>query len=53
MTTLQELFYGNIRPNQDEFINDEDKRLVQGIVSLIECQAFEIEFKLALKIPKQ
>ena len=25
MTTLQELWYGNIRPNEDEVITDEEK----------------------------
>lgn len=82
MTTLQELWYGNIRPNEDKVMTDEEKELVSLIAkhhetlssslknddlnlfekyvdcfteyaSLIECQAFEIEFKLALKIPKK
>ena len=81
MTTLQELWYGNIRPNEDKVITDEEKELVSLIVnyheklssslkdndlvvfekyvdcfteyaSLIECQAFEIGFKLALKLMK-
>lgn len=81
MTTLQELWYGNIRPNEDKIISDEEKRLVELIArnhetlssslknndldvfekyvdcfteyaSLIECQAFEIGFKLALKLMK-
>ena len=79
MTILQELWYGNIRPNEDKVINDEEKELVELIAkhhetlssslknedlvifekyvdcfteyaSLIECQAFEIGFKLALKL---
>jgi len=81
MTTLQELWYGNIRPNEDKVITDEEKELVSLIAkhhealssslknddldvfekyvdcfteyaSLIECQAFEIGFKLALKLMK-
>lgn len=28
MTTLQELWYGNIRPNEDKVITDEEKELV-------------------------
>ncbi len=28
MTTLQELWYGNIRPNEDKIITDEGKELV-------------------------
>lgn len=43
MTTLQDLWYGNIRPNEDKVISDEEKELV----TLIECQAFEIIFKSA------
>ena len=46
MNILQELWYGNIRPNEDKVITDEEKELV----SLIECQAFEIGFKLAVCI---
>ncbi len=81
MSTLQELWYGNIRPNEDKVITDEEKELVSLIAkhhetlssslkngdldvfekyvdcfteyaSLIECQAFEIGFKLALKLMK-
>ena len=79
MTTLQELWYGNIRPNEDKVITDEEKELVELIAqhhetlssslknddldvfekyvdcfteyaSLIEDQAFEIDFKLAVCI---
>ena len=79
MTTLQELWYGNIKPNEDKVITDEEKRLIELIAqhhetlssslknddlnvfekyidcfteyaSLIEAQAFEIGFKLAVKI---
>ena len=82
MTTLQELWYGNIRPNEDKVISDEEKRLMELIArhhetlsyslknedldvfekyadcfteyaSLIEAQAFEIGFKLALKLLKE
>ena len=28
MTTLQELWYGNIRPNEDKILTDEEKELV-------------------------
>ena len=81
MTTLQELWYGNIRPNEDKIITNEEKRLIELIArhhetlssslkdkdlnvfekyvdcfteyaSLIEAQAFEIGFKLALKLMK-
>ena len=81
MNMLQELWYGNIRPNEDKVITDEEKKLVSLIAkhhellssslknddlivfekysncfteyaSLIECQAFEIGFKLALKLMK-
>ena len=78
MTTLQELWYGNIRPNEDKIITDEEKRLIELIArhhetlssslknddlvvfekyvdcfteyaSLVESQAFEIGFNLAVK----
>ena len=81
MNIFQELWYGNIRPNEDKVITDEEKELVSLIArhhetlssslknedlavfekyvdcfteyaSLIECQAFEIGFKLALKLMK-
>ena len=79
MDMIQELWYGNIRPNEDKVITDEEKRLIELIArhhetlssslkdndlivfekyvdcfteyaSLIECQAFEIGFKLAVKL---
>lgn len=79
MNILQELWFGNIRPNEDKVITDEEKELVSLIArhhetlssslknenlvvfekyvdcfteysSLIECQAFEIGFKLATSI---
>ena len=31
MTTLQELWYGNIRPNEDKVITYEEKRLIELI----------------------
>ena len=31
MTTLQDLWYGNIRPNEDKVISDEEKKLVELI----------------------
>ena len=81
MSILQELWYGNIRPNEDKVITDEEKELIELIAkhhetlssslknddliafekyvdcfteyaSLIEAQAFEIGFKLALKLMK-
>ena len=81
MSILQELWHGNIRPNEDKAITDEEKRLIELIArhhetlssslknddlatfekyvdcfteyaSLIESQAFEIGFKLALKLMK-
>lgn len=79
MSILQELWYGNIRPNEDKVITDEEKELVSLIAkhhetlsssqknndldvfekyvdcfteyaSLIEVQAFEIGFKLAVRL---
>lgn len=79
MSTLQELWYGNIRPSEDKVITDDEKKLVSLIArhhetlfsslknddlvvfdkyvdcfteyaSLIEAQAFEIGFKLAVKM---
>ena len=79
MNILQELWYGNIRPNEDKVITDEEKKLIELIArhhetlssslknddlnvfetyvdcfteyaSLIEAQAFEIGFKLAVKL---
>lgn len=79
MSTLQDLWYGNIRPNEDKVITDEEKKLIELIArhhetlssslrnndlivfekyvdcfteyaSLIECQAFEIGFKLAVEL---
>ena len=79
MTTLQDLWYGNIRPNEDKVISDEEKELVSLIAkhheslssslknddlvvfekyvdcfteyaSMIECQAFEIGFSIAVKL---
>ena len=79
MTTLQELWYGNIRPNEDKVITVEEKELIELIArhhetlysslntddlnvfekyvdcftkyaSMIECQAFEIGFKLAIEL---
>ena len=79
MNLLQELWYGNIRPNEDKVITDEEKRLIELMArhhetlssslknndldvfekyvdcftkyaSLIECQAFEIGFSLAVKL---
>ena len=31
MSILQELWYGNIRPNEDKVITDEEKRLIELI----------------------
>ena len=79
MSILQELWYGNIRPNEDKVISDEEKRLIARhhetlssslkdndldifekyvdcfteYASLIEAQAFEIGFRLALKLLKE
>lgn len=79
MSILQDLWYGNIRPNKDKIITDEEKELVSLIVKhhevlsyslknddlvvfekyvdcfteyalLIETQAFEIGFRLAVKL---
>ena len=33
MTTLKDLWYGNIRPNEDKVITDEEKRLVELIAN--------------------
>ena len=82
MNLLQELWYGNVRPNEDKVITDEEKKLTELIArhhetlfsslknndlivfekyvdcfteyaSLIEAQAFEIGFKLAVKMLKK
>ena len=82
MSMLQELWYGNVRPNEDKVITNEEKRLIELIArhhetlssslknnyldlfekyvdcfteytSLIEAQAFEIGFKLAVKMLKK
>lgn len=79
MSTIQELWYGNIRPSEDKVITAEEQKLVELMArhqdylksklkdkelaefqkyilcadeytSLVECQAFEIGFKLAIKI---
>ena len=79
MSILQELWNGNIRPNEDKVITEEEKELVELIArhhetlssslknddldvfekyvdcfteytSLIEAQAFEIGFKLAVEL---
>lgn len=79
MSILQELWYGNIRPNEDKVITDEEKKLIELIAkhhetlssslknndldvlekyvdcfteyaSFIKCQAFEIGFRLAVKL---
>ena len=79
MSILQELWYGNIRPNEDKVITYEEKELVELIAkhhetlssslknddldvfdkyvdcfteyaSLLEAQAFEIGFKLAVEL---
>lgn len=79
LNILQELWYGNVRPNEDKILTDEEKELVSLIArhhetlssslkdndldvfekyidcfteyaSLIEAQAFEIGFKLAIKL---
>ena len=79
MSILQELWYGNIRPNEDKVITDDEKKLTELIArhhetlssslknndldvfekyvdcfteyaSLIEAQAFEIGFRLAVCI---
>lgn len=79
MSTIEELWFGNIKPNEDKVITDDEKRLVELMArhqeqlssslrtneldsfnkyvecsveyaSLIEAQAFEIGFKLAMKI---
>lgn len=82
MSTIQELWFGNIKPNEDKVITDEEKRLVELMARhqeqlssslknneldsfkkyvecaeeysmLIEAQAFEIGFKLAIKMLKE
>ena len=79
MSTIQELWFGNIKPNEDKVITDEEKRLVELMArhqeqlssslktneldsfnkyveysveyaSLIEAQAFEIGFRLAIDL---
>ena len=79
MSILQELWYGNIRPNENKKITEEERKLIELIAKhqdkienslnddvleefkkyiecfeeyfmLMECQAFEIGFKLAIKM---
>ena len=79
MSTLQELWFGNVNPNEDKVITDEEQMLVELMAihqekllstlsnddldsfkkfiecsdeysMLIEAQAFEIGFNLAVKI---
>lgn len=79
MSMLKELWYGNINPNEDKEISDDEKELVELMArhqeylasrlkekeldvlkkyvecvdeytSLVECQAFEIGFKLAVRL---
>lgn len=79
MSTLQELWFGNVNPSEDKAITDEEQRLVEFMAihqeklmsnlsnddldsfkkfiecsdeysMLIEAQAFEIGFNLAVKI---
>lgn len=79
MSILRDLWYGNIRPNEDKVISNKEKRLIELIArhhetlssslknndldtfekyvdcfteyaSLIEAQAFEIGFKLAIEL---
>lgn len=78
MSVIQDLWYGNIKPNENKVMTEEEKKLVQLIARhyetlsfplnddeletlkkyaecfteyamLIESQAFEIGFKLAVK----
>lgn len=79
MSTIKELWFGNIRPNENKVITDEEKKLVELMARhqeklssslkdneldsfqkfvecveeysmLIEAQAFEIGFKLAINL---
>ena len=79
MSTLQELWFGNVNPSEDKIITDEEQRLVELMAmhqeklmsslsnddfdsfkkfvecseeysSLIAAQAFEIGFKLGVKL---
>lgn len=79
MSTIQELWFGNIKPSEDKVITDDEKRLVELMArhqeqlssslktneldsfnkyidcsveyaSLIEAQAFEIGFRLAIDL---
>ena len=79
MSVLQDLCYGNLRPNENRKISEEEKELIESMAlqqeklfaslkdndlkifkeyieyneeytSLVEQQAFEIGFKLAVKL---
>lgn len=79
MSVIQDLWYGNIKPNEDKVMTEEEKKLVQLIAghyetlssslkddeleilkkyvecfmayaTLVESQAFEIGFRLAVKL---
>ena len=43
MTILQELWYGNIRPNEDKVITDEEKELVSLIVKHHEKLSYSLK----------
>lgn len=79
MSVLQDLWYGNLRPNENRKISEEEKELIESMAlqqeklfaslkdndlkifkeyieynekyaSLVESHAFEIGFKLAVKL---
>ena len=43
MTTLQELWYGNIRPNEDKVFSDEEKKLIE-LMAINPRKRFNIPF---------
>ena len=43
MSILQELWYGNIRPNEDKVISDEEKRLMELIARHHETLSYSLK----------
>lgn len=43
MSILQELWYGNIRPNEDKVITDEEKKLIELIARHHETLSSSLE----------
>ena len=53
MSILQELWYGNIRPNEDKVITDEEKELVSLIARHHETLSSSLKNMLSLSAEKK